>query len=350
VGLGRIARSHAAGYKALGESALIAGVCDVDRERAEAFSSEFGGRVYPSLAALLDDPSIDAIDLILPHNEHVMAAQAVLATDRHLMIEKPLAPSYAQSLEICRAASQHKGVFLVAENTRYVRAYQVVHDLLAQNAIGAVNQVRTFLSSNMKPRLAKGDFWGRTYAGGGGLVLDSAPHSFYLIAWLLGPIDRLAMSMDAVFPIDEGVEIEDVAEIVGVMASGAHLSCGFSSVAELPHAERLELYGASGAIIVDQLADPVVKLYSGSREFQGVEVQGVSYGPDGWNPGGWHFESIKLEVRDFVESIIERRKPLVDAFEAAYSIAAIDAAYASVRSNHGSAVTVAPFVRAAPSA
>lgn len=328
-GTGLIARSHAMGYRKLGEFAEIAGVCDIDPAKAKAFVGEFGGTPYTELGDLINDPSIDAIDLILPHKLHFEAAMAVLDAGKHLLIEKPLAGTYRESVEICRRADTVGTRFMVAENTRYVKAYMTAERLLREGMIGEVNNVRTFLSSNEKLRLSQPDFWGGRYASGGGLIFDSAPHSFYLLKWLLGDFSEVLTSTARVFPLH--AEVEDTAEVTGTLESGAHFVCGFSSVAEVPHSERLELYGTEGGIVVDQLANPVVKVFHGYLDFLGRPGGDVPYGPSGWQPGGWHYESVLEEVADFVHSIREDRPPLIDPYDCAYSLAVVEAAYESVR-------------------
>jgi predicted dehydrogenase len=97
----------------------------------------------------------------------------------------------------------------------------------------------------------------------------------------------------------------------------------------MPHSERLELYGTRGGILVDQLADPVVKVFRGHQDFSGRAPE-VHYGPDGWHPGGWHYESVISEVTDYVESLVGGRPPLIDNRDAAYAIWVVDAAYRSI--------------------
>ena len=336
-GLGMIARSHAAGYRKLANLAEIRVVCDVDAGRAADFAAEFGGRPVTSLDELIGDPSVDAVDLILPHHLHADAARAVLAARKHLMIEKPLAATYRESLEICRLAGQAGVCFMVAENTRYVAAYVAAERLIREGAIGAVNHARTYLSSNEKRRLSIPGFWGREFATGGGLILDTAAHSFYLLKWLLGDVRAVRTSAVQVFPL--GNPIEDTVDVVGTLASGAHFDCAFTSVSEIPHSERLELYGTTGGIIVDQMADPVVKLFRGHLDFTGSAVEGVAYGPDGWHPGGWHYESVLAEVSDFVHAIVDDRPPLIDPTDCAYAIRVIEAVYESARTGDEVALT-----------
>jgi predicted dehydrogenase len=218
---------------------------------------------------------------------------------------------------------------MVAENTRFVPGYIATEKLLRDGVIGEVNHVRTFLSSNEKARLSRPDFWGRKHAQGGGLIFDTGAHSFYLLKWLLGPFKNLRAYSTQVFPI-QGVEVEDTAEVYGTLCNGAHFECGFTQTSEIPHSERLELYGTKGGIIVDEMTNPVVKLFSGHYDFEGKGIQEVPYSPDGWNPGGWHYESVVAEVVDFVASVLEDRPPKTNPYDCAYAIKVIEKAYQSI--------------------
>lgn len=331
VGLGRIARSHAAGYAKLGDVAEIAAVCDIDPDRTAQFRSEFGGRAYSGLHEVLADPNIDAVDLILPHNLHHDAAIAVLRSGKHLLIEKPLANTYRECLEIldtARAAGVH---FMVAENTRYVAAYVAAEAVLRAGVIGTVKQARTSLISHEKTRLSQPDFWGRSYATGGGLILDSGTHSFYLLKWLLGEVrDLVALATQQ---LALASEVEDTADVLGSLVSGASFASSFTSISESPHDERLELHGTDGVIIVDLMTDPMLRVYQYRKPFDvsglGIELGGP--GSHGWTPGGWHYESVVAEVADFVESIVEDRRTVIDSADCAYAVKIVEDAYRSIR-------------------
>lgn len=330
VGLGLISRTHAAAYKRLADLVDLVSVCDVDRATAVRFAGEFGAKACFDLQDVIDDPDVDVVDLILPHNVHHQAAMAVLEARKHLILEKPVAGTYAESMAICTKADQAGVHFMVAENTRYVPAYVAVEKLLRAGAIGDVIHARTFLRSNEKAHLSQPGYWRTQYALGGGLILDCGAHSFYLLKWLLGGFDEVTGFSTKVFPLDN--EIEDTAEVRGRLSSGALVSCAFTSVSEIPHSERLELYGTQGGIIVDQMSDPVVKLFRGHQDFVGEAVEGIPFGPDGWHPGGWHYESVIAEVTDYVRSLVEGRPPLIDPYDCAYAIEVVEASYRSIAS------------------
>jgi len=323
VGLGLIARTHAAAYQALPGMARLVAVCDIDRAVATAFAEEFRTKATFDLRDILDDPDVDVVDLILPHTLHHDAALAVLSAGKHLLLEKPVAGTFAEAVSICDAADAAGVHFMVAENTRYAAAYQAVERLLHDGAIGDVVHARTLLRSNEKEHLSQPGYWRTRYALGGGLILDTGAHSFYLLKWLLGDIREVVGFSTKLLPLDN--EIEDTADVRGTLASGAYFTCGFTSVSEIPHSERLELYGTTGGILVDQIAEPVVRLFRGDHDYRGEDMSGVSFGPDGWHPGGWHYESVILEVKDFVLSLIEGRPPLIDSRDCAYAIKVVEA-------------------------
>lgn len=329
-GLGLISKTHAAAYQRMSDVVDLVAGCDVDATAAAKFADEFGAKTYSNLEDLINDPAIDVVDLILPHHLHYEAAMAVLGAGKHLLLEKPVAPTFEQSVAIYKKAAESGVHFMVAENTRYMAAYQAVHRLVQEGAIGEVVHARTYLRSNEKAHLSMKGNWRTEFAMGGGLVMDTGAHSFYLLKWLLGEIDELTGIAKKVFPIDN--EIEDTAEVYGRMKSGAHFSCGFTSVSEVPHSERLELYGTDGGILVDQMSDPVVKLFRGQYDFAGEAVGDVPFGPDAWHPGGWHYESVLTEVTDYVQSLVEGRAPLISSGDAVYALRIVEAAYESIRS------------------
>jgi len=104
VGAGIIAPMHAAGFQEVPERCRVTAVCDVDAEKASEIAGLFDARVYTDYHELIADPQVDLVDLLLPHHLHYPAAMAVLEAGKHLLLEKPVAVSYQQSLEICHKA------------------------------------------------------------------------------------------------------------------------------------------------------------------------------------------------------------------------------------------------------
>ncbi len=327
IGAGLIAPNHAAGFQEVPELAEVVAVCDTDRENAENLAAMFDARIYTDYREMISDPKVDLLDVLLPHHLHYPVAMEVITARKNLLLEKPVAVSYRQSLEIAEAATKAGIHFGVAENTRFIRAYIEAEKIIRAGRLGDINLVRTFLPANERMRLSSDDFWGKKAGFGGGTLIDSGPHSFYLLKWLFGEISQLNAFTSQLYSVDS--EVEDNADVRGKLASGADFLCSFTFTAEVPHSERLEVYGTRGSLIVDQLSNPPVKFYAEPTDFDGSPVEGPEY-----DPMGWHYFSIVEEVKDFVRTTCAGEPPTVNVQDCCYAIHVIEKAYESVRNGN----------------
>jgi UDP-N-acetyl-2-amino-2-deoxyglucuronate dehydrogenase len=325
VGAGLIAPSHAAGFQEVPDLAQVVAVCDVELEQAETLAAMFDARVYTDYHDLIADPQVELVDLMLPHHLHHAAAMTVIQGHKHLLLEKPVAVTYPDSLEICQAADEAGIHFGVAENTRFIRAYVEAARLIREGKLGQTTLVRTFLPANERVRLSSQDFWGKKAAFGGGALLDSGAHTFYLLKWLFGEVRELVAFTCQIYESES--EVEDNADVRGRLANGAHFLSSFTFTAEIPHSERLEVYGTHGSLVVDLLADPPVKFYAEPTDFDGTPVESVPY-----DPMGWHYSSIVEGVKDFVRTVAANDPPTVDPLDCCYAVRVIEKAYESARS------------------
>jgi predicted dehydrogenase len=324
LGAGLIAPIHAAGFQEVPDLAEVVAVCDTQPENAENVAALFNARVCSDYHDLLVDPDIDLIDVILPHHLHHPVAMDIIAAKKHLLLEKPVAVTYQQSLEIVEAAKK-AGISLgIAENTRYIRAYIEAQKIIHSGKLGEINLVRTFLPANERIRLSDEEFWGRKAGCGGGALIDSGAHTFYLLKWLFGEVTELTAFTSQLYQV--GSEVEDNADVRGRLACGADFLSSFSFTVEIPHSERLEVYGTSGSLIVDQMVNPPVKFYAEPVDFDGSTVEGPEY-----DPMGWHYFSIVEEVKDFVHTVAENSPSTVDPLDCCYAVRVIEKAYESVR-------------------
>ena len=325
LGAGLIAPIHAAGFQEMADQAEVAWVCDTDEEKARDLAGLFDARVTTDYREAIADPGVDLVDVLLPHHLHLPVARDVFAGKKHLLIEKPLALTYADALAICHQAQEAGLCLMVAENTRYIQAYRAAEEIVRSGKLGEISLVRTFLPANERIRLSSPDFWGKKRAQGGGALIDSGPHSFYLLNWLFGPVREVAAFTGTLYRV--GSEVEDNADVIGALESRARFLSSFTFTAEIPHSERLEIYGSQGSLIVDQLADPVVKYFADPTDYEGSPVEGVES-----DPMGWHYFSIVEEVKDAIRTLAEGTPPLVDPLDCAEAVRVIEAAYQSVRS------------------
>ena len=93
IGVGGIARTHIPGWQASTDAELVAG-SDIGAEALQRFGAEHGvTKLHADPEALLSDPDIDIIDICTPNMYHAPLAIAALEAGKHVLCEKPLAPT-----------------------------------------------------------------------------------------------------------------------------------------------------------------------------------------------------------------------------------------------------------------
>src|SRR5260221_10291358 len=93
VGMGRIGQVH---LRALAGSsaAKVIGVFDEDQVRARERADAHGiGRIFQTWAEVLADEEVQCVGILLPHDIHAQYAVAAMEAGKHVVCEKPLAPT-----------------------------------------------------------------------------------------------------------------------------------------------------------------------------------------------------------------------------------------------------------------
>lgn len=339
IGLGLISRAHIKGLQNAADEARIVAVCDTNSELAERVAREVGAKAYTDYRALLADPEVVAVDAPLPHHVHFEVAAASLRAGKHVLLEKPMAPTVRECAELIGLADSNRLTLGVAENTPFVQAYIAVRDLLRADGIGRPRSARTLIYGSEVERLNDRSSWkGRADGTVGGAILDAGPHSFYLLRWLFGDVEFVQAIANKIVPISD---VEDNAVVAGRMTSGVVFTTEYTFTAEIPWGERLEIYGSTGSIIVDQLLDPPAVHYRNKSDYDGEPLRGVGFAPDRieHDPQGWKFKSIAAGVEAFARCVARGQAAPVTALDGMYCIKVAQAGYESVR-NGGTAVTI----------
>jgi predicted dehydrogenase len=88
----------------------IVSVCTRSIENAKKYASAYGFNGYTTNEDdIINDPTIDAIDVCTPNIYHYETVKKAINAGKHVYCEKPLAVSYAQASELAMLAKQ-KGV------------------------------------------------------------------------------------------------------------------------------------------------------------------------------------------------------------------------------------------------
>jgi predicted dehydrogenase len=185
---GGIAAQFAEGMALVGDGVLAA-VGSRSKDRADAFADRFDiPNRHGSYDDLMADPTVDVVYVATPHAQHEAVVLAALEAGKHVLCEKPFALNAAQAGRMASAARE-RGLFAMeALWSRFLPAYRVVADLLAEGRIG-------------EPLLVEADFGFRVplmpehrlfdLAQGGGALLDLGIYPLQLCSMVLGTPDSV---------------------------------------------------------------------------------------------------------------------------------------------------------------
>jgi D-xylose 1-dehydrogenase (NADP+, D-xylono-1,5-lactone-forming) len=219
----------------------------VASERAADRGARFGAaRAYRTYAALLDDPEVEAVYVPLPNSLHREWVERAAEAGKHVLCEKPLAPTAADAEAMASACATFGVTLLEAYMTPFHPRAEAVAALVASGRLGALRFARAAFTGTLDRR---DDYRWRPDMGGGAL-LDVG---IYCIAPLLDAAGRAPARVEAAAVLTEsGVD----ASFSGWLDWGdgftATIECSFDA----PERQSLELVGTEGALLVDRAYTP----------------------------------------------------------------------------------------------
>ena len=202
-GTGFIGPVHVEAVRRLGHR--VVGVLGSSPAKGRAAADALGvPTAYESLAALLADPAVEVVHLATPNREHFAQAKAVLDAGKHVVVEKPLAMTAAETAELVRLAAARPGQ--VAAVNYNVRFYPLCLDARERVRAGEIGDVLHFTGSYLQDWLLyPTDFNWRVLAEHGGdlrAVADIGTHWLDLVCFITGlEIEAVCADLRTVYPV-----------------------------------------------------------------------------------------------------------------------------------------------------
>ena len=215
--------------------------------KCDKFKEAFGGSIYESYAALIDDPNVNTIYIPLPPSEHLKWAEKSFAAGKHVLVEKP-STTNLKDTEKMIAAAKNSGL-AIHENYAYSFHNQVktIKEILESGRIGELRLVRATFSF---PYRGESDF--RYHADrGGGAIIDCGGYPVNFAASFLGNDIKVAGS---ILQPTRGHDIDTYGAAILQGDNGviAQVSWGMDNVYRC----GAELHGSTGMLSVDRLYSP----------------------------------------------------------------------------------------------
>lgn len=259
IGCGMMGQEHMRNAQLVG-AAGIGGIYDPapkSIQRALEIASRTKGvpepQIYASLEEACADPSTDALIVATPNFTHLDVMRVAMQHNKAIFLEKPIATTVADALEVCRLAAGHSKPVRVGLQYRYKAVYaEAIEEVFNRKSVGRVCSVN--MLEHRFPFLDKVGQWNKFDAYTGGTLIEKCCHYFDLMNLFAGgaPEQVFASGSQAVnfrnFAYDNRqADGLDQAQVVVSYDNG--VSGGFSLSMFVPGArEELVVCGDAGRL------------------------------------------------------------------------------------------------------
>ncbi|WP_046227044.1 Gfo/Idh/MocA family protein [Paenibacillus dauci] len=223
VGCGSISeRRHIPEYAANPDVELVA-FADPVLERAQSYADLYNAKAYTDYKELLAAGGFDAVSVCTPNALHAEVAIAASKAGAHVLVEKPMAVSDEEALEMIAAAEQNNVFLMVAHNQRLMPPHIKAKEILKQGHLGRVLTFRTAFGHAGPEGWSidgKNSWFFRKGEAVMGAMGDLGVHKSDMIRWLLD--DEVVNVSAFIGTLDKtDTDVDDNAICLLRMASGA---------------------------------------------------------------------------------------------------------------------------------
>ncbi len=218
----------------------------VASERARIPPDGSSCRVYRSYPALLDDPDVEAVYVPLPNSLHREWVERAAAAGKHVLCEKPLAPTASDADAMALACARAGVTLLEAYMAPFHPRAAAIEALVSSGRLGALRFARAAFTGVLD---RKDDHRWRPDMGGGAL-LDVG---IYCVAPLLAAAGRAPVRAAAAASLaTSGVD----ASFSGWLDWGDGFTAAIECSFDAPERQSLEIVGTEAALLVDRAFTP----------------------------------------------------------------------------------------------
>jgi len=305
-------------------------LCDLDVDRARRVLGEYS--IVPataSLDAVLADPEVDAVAVATPAATHHAVVMAALEAGKHVLVEKPLAPTLEEGRELVAAAERRDLVLMLDHTYCYTPAVAHLRGLVRGGELGDLQYLD---SVRINLGLVQRDV---------DVLWDLAPHDLSIFDSILpADVAPVAVSAHGSDPIGAGHAC--VAHLTIQLSNGslAHVHVNWLSPTKI---RTLVVGGSRRTVVWDDLnptqrlsvydrgVDAAIPRQTGAAGAAAHERATVSYRlGDMVAPALPEKEALRAVMEEFAASITEQRAPLTDGRAGLRVLALLESAAASM--------------------
>jgi len=167
----------------------------VERSGDSARAAYPGVKVLRSVDELLAIDSIELVVVTTPNTTHLELARKCLQAGKHVVVDKPFAPTYAEAAELVAVAQKYGKLITVYQNRRWDGDFLTLRNVIKEGSLGRLVNFESHME-RWRPTL-KADAWRELPTPGSGLWFDLGPHMLDQAFVLFGPPESMTVELRA---------------------------------------------------------------------------------------------------------------------------------------------------------
>lgn len=189
IGCGRIAPSHITAIKNNRDDIELVGVCDLEREKAEALLSANGFEnipVFDNHRELLETVRPDMCAVATSSGDHAAVAADCLKSGANTLVEKPIALSLADADMLISVANEKKLTLGVCFQNRFNKAVCSIRSAIDEGRFGRLFYGTANIRWGRDKNYYDQASWRGTWEQDGGALMNQCIHDIDLLVWMMG--------------------------------------------------------------------------------------------------------------------------------------------------------------------
>lgn len=186
VGMGSWGRSWAAHVIQRSEDVALVACVDLDAEllvQAQQLLSIPAERCFQTLTSAMAAIEANAVLITASLPAHISTALEALDAGKHVLLEKPFAPTLVQAQQVVEMAAKRNRVLMISQNYRFFPAVRAVTALIREGKLGSIGSVTVDFRRYKNSSEATDHRYHQVWQP---LLVDMAIHHFDLMRLVLG--------------------------------------------------------------------------------------------------------------------------------------------------------------------
>jgi phthalate 4,5-cis-dihydrodiol dehydrogenase len=162
----------------------LAAAADPREDARRRFTGDFARPAYETVAQLCADPEVDAVYVATPHQNHAEHVVAAASRGKHVLVEKPMALTLAETTEMIDAARRAGVHVVVGHSHSFDAPVRLAREIVASGDVGRARMITALYFTDFlyRPRRPEELDTSR----GGGVVFSQAAHQVDIVRLLGG--------------------------------------------------------------------------------------------------------------------------------------------------------------------